>query len=269
MATETSFHRAAAIGLITVMIGLSLSLSCRPPNPGEETDGGVDSGVDGGEADAGAGGGGGGGGAGGGGGVDAGAACNATNQTGCSGATSKCGLVGNNFGCQAPGTAAEGAACTADASGDSCQAGLFCMNAKCHRFCDPSKGTAACPSGSACSLQITWNGGPPAGEIFNACVLVGNECDPLRQDCANASMGCFVTNSGNKCLTPGNVADGAACSAANDCKKGSTCFDVGTGFKCYQMCTPNVDGGTGDAGPTVSCAAGSCAAVQGGFGVCR
>ena len=195
------------------------------------------------------------------------AVCSATAQTGCSGTTTKCGLVGNHYGCQAPGTADAGEACTVVATGDSCQTGLLCFNGKCSRFCDPAGGTSACPSMQSCSLTVTWNGGPPNGERFNVCVVQGSECDPLAQDCATTTQACFPTNSGNKCLAPGTVADNMTCMYANDCTKGAACYDIGMGFKCYRFCSTAPDGGTTDAG--VSCPSGTCSMISMGLGVCH
>ena len=133
----------------------------------------------------------------------------------------------------------------------------------------PSRGATACPAGQSCSLRITWAGGPDAGgEEFFTCVLAGNECDPLTQNCTVATQGCYPTQSGNKCFAPGTGNPGDACAFVNSCRRATTCVDINnTGFKCYSLCTPaGIDAGT-DGGLT--CAAGTCNAIgDGSYGVC-
>lgn len=207
-------------------------------------------------------------------------ACSPTAQTGCSEPTPKCGIVSNKFGCQAAGTVEQDGACVASAAGDDCATGLFCMNNRCRRFCDTSAGASACPMGQSCSQQVVWNGGGANGEVFNACVTSGSECDPLAQDCAVASEACFATSAGNKCYVPGTVEDGSPCNFANDCKKGSTCIDVGGSLACRAFCTPpaasdagsDPDAGEEDAGTSpapITCTTGTCMDTGSGYGICR
>ena len=149
-----------------------------------------------------------------------------------------------------------------DPAGDNCKGGLLCLQGKCVRQCDQSRGATACPSTEACALRVTFNGGPPNGEIFDVCVSTASECDVLAQSCAPSSNACFPTNAGNKCAAPGTVGIKATCQYYNDCIKGTACFDIGGGFKCYQVCSVNsgttADGGTADAGAQVRCTAGAC-----------
>ncbi len=256
--------RIAALAAASLLL-LGLWPACQPKAVVEDPDaGGADSGEaeDAGGGDAGSI-------------VDGGTSlCSPTAQTGCTAPNTKCGLVGDHFGCQAPGTAAQGDACTSNGTSDTCQAGLFCFNGTCARFCDQALGANACPAGQSCSLQITWNGGPPNGERFFSCVATGSDCNPGKQDCSNAAQGCYVTNAGNKCLNPGTTADGMTCASANDCRKGSTCFQVGAGtdFKCYRLCAVagsdagTADGGAADAG--AACPTGTCTPIGDGAGVC-
>ena len=205
---------------------------------------------------------------GGGGPIDAGPRdCDPFGQTGCTSAKAKCGLVGNRFGCQVPGTVDELGTCAVTAAGDDCKSGLTCLQGKCVRQCDQARGASACPTSEACALRVTFNGGPPYGEIFDVCVSTASECDVLSQSCATTSNACFPTNAGNKCAAPGTTADKATCVYYNDCKKGSACYNIGAGFKCYQFCSVNngpSDAGTADGGadagstPVVHCTSGSC-----------
>ena len=122
---------------------------------------------------------------------------------------------------------------------------------------------------SSCSLTINFAG----GQMANTCVTQGNECDPLLQNCTPTTNACYPTQAGLKCLMPGAVADGMTCQYANDCVKGSACFNLSSnpGNKCYKMCTAATDGGMADAGAQVTCSTGTCAAVAPptALGVCQ
>lgn len=261
--------------IATLALGFVGACSGNDPDPGETPADAGDDGADAGTMDAGGDTGTGDGGGGGGG------VCSPTAQTGCAEPTTKCGIVGNKFGCQTAGTVQQGEACAATGSGDNCAAGLFCMNGSCHRFCDPSAGMTACPTGQACSLEVVWNGGGANGEQFNACVVQGSECDPLLQDCADPAHGCFATSAGNKCYVPGTLEDGAACTSANACKKGSTCISTGGSLACRAFCTPpgaadggnnDADAGEADAGmepAPITCATGMCMDTGDGYGICN
>jgi hypothetical protein len=221
-------------------------------------------------------------------GTDAGEVDSGTNQTtdggicsplvsgSCAAPASKCGLVGNKYGCQVPGSKDAGEACTSGTSGDDCADGLFCNSQVCSRICNPAGGAPGCPGGESCALRVLWNGGPSqGGEEVYTCITNSSDCDVLAQDCVQQGTACYLTSSGNKCLSVGSTADQATCVFANDCLKGSTCVDVGQGQKCFPMCSApqsSSDGGTdggSDAGDTdagadggVGCAVGACHAVN-------
>ncbi len=197
-------------------------------------------------------------------------ACSPTvTPNGCAAPNSKCGLVVSKYGCQPPGTATDGQACTSNSAGDSCAAGLFCLSGACRRFCDTAAATSGCASDEACSLQLTWNGGPPAGERFFICVKTGSECDVLSQTCVGTNA-CYFTQAGSKCLTPGTVADGQTCQYANDCTKGAACLSLNSaGARCHRLCAAASDAGTADAGVPLSCSVGQCLTVGNfPYGVC-
>jgi hypothetical protein len=196
------------------------------------------------------------------------AVCDVVAQTGCTGDTPKCGLVGSKFGCQAGGTVAFGETCTIAAGSDDCQAGLVCAavnstTARCIKPCATGN-ASSCPTNYACSLSLSWNGGSAnGGETFNICVSSSSQCSPELQNCSESTQGCFVTNSGNQCLMPGAVADGSNCVSANDCAKGSTCLNHGAGFKCFRLCSvaapaPDAGSDAGTGGVDLPCPSGTC-----------
>jgi hypothetical protein len=203
------------------------------------------------------------------------ATCNPILQTGCSAAAPKCGLGGAKFSCQAAGSVALGGTCTYGTNSDDCTSGLVCVNGKCEQPCKYGTTEGACPSGYGCILKMEWTGGSTAGgETFVQCMAVG--CSPLAQDCPSTSEACYLTSGGTTCIAPGTTADGAACVSANDCVKGSTCLDLGSGFRCFRVCSLSSgpsDGGTStpDGGsPGLGCLTGTCRGVQGiAFGLCQ
>ena len=192
-------------------------------------------------------------------GSSSGGACTPTAST-CSGATPKCGLVGNGFGCVAAGTTPDLGACMATGAADSCMADDVCDGSStpsvCRHFCDPSKMSSDCPTTQSCTLTITES----TGQMFSVCVPQMASCDPGLQDCPG-NQACAPGASGTSCGAPGTTADGAACNAPTACMKGSGCFALNGGAQvCHHLCNPKAP----------SCPSGTCTMLTGKtWGVCN
>jgi hypothetical protein len=195
--------------------------------------------------------------------------CDPVKQTGCSGGTSKCGVVADGvahtaaFACQAPGATANQAACTAPTTtGDDCVAANVCVGSKCHRMCDTANGNTDCPVGQVCGAMAQFQGGPPNGVNTYICAVPQDTCDPLLQDCANMAQGCYPSTLGERCYTAGAITEGSSCTSANACVKGTACVSLGAGTKCHKICNPTQGG-------TPACTTGTCEAVENeSYGYC-
>jgi hypothetical protein len=134
--------------------------------------------------------------------MDAGptAACNPVNQTGCA-AGERCTSVTyqvmpdlrRRTECVADGTVDEGGACTegmpgADTGFDDCKAGLYCVNDVCTNICTQND-SATCPESFSCVTYEATFDDFGADKSIGLCAPV---CDPVTQDCAVESQGCFV-----------------------------------------------------------------------------
>jgi len=63
-------------------------------------------------------------------------------------------------------------------------------------------------------------------------------CNPLTQDCPNATDGCFPKSQTEwACFHSMGKAAGEACTYANDCIEGFAC-PGGAGSTCMQICDP-------------------------------
>jgi hypothetical protein len=98
------------------------------------------------------------------------------------------------------------------------------------------------------------------GPTFSVCIPKSTTCDPGLQDCPGAQA-CAPTPGGASCGAPGTTADGAACSTATACLKGSGCFSLGGGAQvCHHLCNPK----------SPACPTGSCVMLTGQtFGACN
>jgi hypothetical protein len=122
-----------------------------------------------------------------------------------------------------------------------CEVGA-CLNLagvgfRCYQYC---KGKTWCEKGQDC---IPVAGVPPAAGV---CTLPPSayedaRCDLLKQDCAAADQGCYLTSivSFGICLAAGTASQGEPCSGQTDCKEGFAC----NGNACAQLC------GTGSSDP--------------------
>ena len=152
------------------------------------------------------------------------------------------------LGCDARGSKAEGETCTQTTSngaqtGDDCDNGLACFStqagtsATCHRMCATSGTANGCPGSEICSLVAP-------GLTTVAFCRATTSCQPLEQTgCPSADQACYFSSTGALCAQEGTKNPGDACSAANDCAKGSTCLTVGAAGTCSSFCS-TASGGT-------------------------
>ena len=89
-------------------------------------------------------------------------------------------------------------------------------------------------------------------------------CTPFADDCGPDSW-CpptGLTGAPRACVTAGIIARGQPCSAPSDCVANTSCFDLGSGPICAELCPVDVVG--------AECASGgTCAAAGRDYGVCN
>ncbi|MBO6939547.1 MAG: hypothetical protein JJ863_31540 [Deltaproteobacteria bacterium] len=145
--------------------------------------------------------------------------------------------------CVADGTNAESARC--DTGG--CVAGTACVNVSltatnvpvCKRYCDSDADCTGGP-GSVCIAELGTTG-------QNVC---SSNCDPASQlGCpANSFCGLFTETATGRRLTDcsgpvGTGGQGASCVGTENCQKGFTCANPGTGNQCMRWCRRSPAGG--------------------------
>jgi hypothetical protein len=140
-----------------------------------------------------------------------------------------------------------GTACVDDGAhglGEDCSDGGGCIEGICVQsqngssLCSPF-----CVSAGSCASK-SCNG--ITGEKYKVCDMASyTGCDPLGAGCATAGQGCYWQG-GFVCLQAGATALGEACSSANDCEPGTTCW----ANKCRKICKIPA---TGNAGPETGC----------------
>lgn len=172
---------------------------------------------------------------------------------------SPCRLVSPQCGCprdQACSLASDGSlSCQVEGSNDEsercdsggCVAGNACVNvsltatdvAVCKRFCDTDADCTGGP-GSICLAELGTTG-------QRVCT---SSCDPASQlGCpANSFCGLFTeTGTGRRltdCSGPvGPGGQGVSCAGTEDCQKGFTCADPGSGDQCLRICRRSPAGG--------------------------
>jgi hypothetical protein len=181
-------------------------------------------------------------------------ACVLSAQTGCPPGF-KCIYAGsatpNRGACRPDGSIAGGGMCTVDTQGDDlCVAGLQCIFNECIPFC-----------GFGLSCAATY-----ACIDFTQYQLCLRQCDALTQDCpVSAGMlaqACFIGQGTTACAVPERfLAEGAACTAFNDCRQGLSCVEGVCRAHCDYGSTPDMQG---------TCAAGQlCVFAVGSYGVCQ
>ena len=89
-------------------------------------------------------------------------------------------------------------------------------------------------------------------------------CTPFADDCA-ANTWCpptGLTGTPRACIAAGLIAIGQPCSAATDCVAYASCFDLGSGPICAELCPA-------DAFELACASGGTCQAASSEYGVCR
>jgi hypothetical protein len=114
-------------------------------------------------------------------------------------------------------------------------------------------------------LQITSLTGPTFCRATTSCL-------PLGQTGCPTGQGCYLTADGAVCAPAGPKNPGDACSAANDCARGSTCIVTGATSTCASFCSTAAGGtpacaATGTGGTTCVAAPGT--PPEPNTGVCR
>lgn len=92
----------------------------------------------------------------------------------------------------------------------------------------------------------------------------GAICTPFGDDCSTGTW-CpptGLTGAPRACMGAGSIALGDPCSAPNECVANSSCFDLGSGAKCTQLCPAEAVGSECSAG-------GTCEESGPDYGVCR
>jgi hypothetical protein len=179
-------------------------------------------------------------------------ACDPVHQTGC-GPGQKCDLGANgNFACVADGTLADFRVCD-PARPNACVAGFTCRDTsfgdhRCARFCTVAEQDELCRSNEPCtSVRTTTD-----GHDYHMC-RAPNACNPVLDDCLDASKQCTWNAPGAFCLAPGAVAPGGTCSSSAQCQRGASCIAGAPGqpMHCFKLCDP--DAASPSCAPGVTC----------------
>ncbi|QSQ25125.1 hypothetical protein JY651_09420 [Pyxidicoccus parkwayensis] len=167
--------------------------------------------------------------------------------------------------CVEAGAAEEGAPCTlAPTDGgpayDTCEAGLFCKDARqedggtvfsCRKLCHA---TPTCGGSGECNTVLRLEG---TSELPLVCGPPSARCDPFGKDCTSP-LSCYPSTSGPVCAGSGTRREGESCDFSNQCAPGSSCVNAGGGLTCRPLCK---------VGGTPACATGTCRDISGNPGV--
>jgi hypothetical protein len=174
---------------------------------------------------------------------------------------------GNGTSCQDPGTGAlgEGEACTAGAD-NPCIKGLQCQSGVCSKpCCGNSSGTGdstVCGTTKEgyvgiCDLNII---DPKTNATLYSVCEYAKPCQPFGIQPCGTNQTCLVkdgvgSSACSDIYQPPGKAEGATCTAANDCKDGMMCIGSGNNSTCTYVCwfkgsktPPPFDGGALDGG---------------------
>lgn len=121
---------------------------------------------------------------------------------------------------------------------DDCDRGLVCRgdDPHCLEFC-ASDPTDTCGPGTICAFDVDLD-----ADLFVDVQFCGLLCDPLAQNCPDASTACYPSRRGTVCASEGAsnppVGEGGYCPYANSCAEGLGCFGSGSDWYCYRLCDP-------------------------------
>jgi hypothetical protein len=180
----------------------------------------------------------------------------------------RCNLDGTALSCVPPGTKKRGDICNAAA--DDCEPGNICLTdcdpkvGRCFRFCGKgsNRHPELCDNKQDCDFPVNDVNGT-ATDLF-VCPPPIKACNPAGDgsDCGNASLGCYVDNSGvgTVCDCKGKDQPGTECSVLNSCVPGYRCVTIGTAAPtCLKNCTVAVN----------DCPSGTCTSIGAStFGYC-
>jgi hypothetical protein len=160
--------------------------------------------------------------------------------------------------------------CNPDAGADECAPGNICQSdcnnavARCVRFCasDGYTDPTVCPGGQRCDNAVR-DPITGANTTATACAPPAVACNPVTDsnDCGNAALGCYVSNTGGVpvCDCKGTGGAGEPCFVYNSCIPGFRCVTVLGATTCHKTCSRSAN----------DCPTGACTGVGGGdFGYC-
>lgn len=158
-----------------------------------------------------------------------GVACHPIKNTGCP-TGQHCIYDGDLITCTDDGEHALGEDCD---DGKGCKVGI-CVAAQ----NGPSRCANFCVSDLHCASQLCSQLQSSKGKV---CDMGGDNliaCDPLTQDCQDASLACYATPKGFGCLAKGAVDGGEKCAEDNSCLPGFACIGKSAGQDgiCRKIC---------------------------------
>lgn len=131
------------------------------------------------------------------------------------------------FTCEYEGVLPERAPC---AHANDCAPGLTCFRGACQPYCLPGEaqgGVGACRDCTYGHLPLALGEDAPG-------ICLPPACDPHGDECG-ADMWC-TWGGAFACDRMGPEAAGGSCWSTDACERGSSCLDLGDGFKCRSLC---------------------------------
>jgi hypothetical protein len=157
-----------------------------------------------------------------------------TPTCGCT-AAQKCAVTDETLGtmtCIAAGLGAAWSRCDTNVD---CDAATWCDHVRgvCKPFCELS---TECPPGGHC-IYATQSDGKT---IVKGVGICSSHCNPLTAAPCGANATCMFdpTTQDFDCSTTLDLPEGAACTVADDCAKGLTCYGAPGALHCSTWCTP-------------------------------
>lgn len=146
-----------------------------------------------------------------------------------------------------------------------CAAGLTCFRGACQAYCGLSEG--AIEGLRSCEERCEFGHLPLPLRSAPVGLCLPPPCDPHGSECGEGRWctwgGAFL------CDTPGTKPAGAPCESTDACAEGTSCLDLGGGFRCHALCATDKADGSALTPCEAACPGGSRPVdVEGTVGIC-
>lgn len=135
---------------------------------------------------------------------------------------------------------------------DDCVKGTYCFDGVCREICTTVN--------DQCTDGVCIEAADGIGNPLSISFCIDN-CDPLAQDCARPSDGCYLVRGEFVCVPAGDLSVGQPCDAINECAPGLLCtWSGGSDYQCRATCGPWSECWDVEAQELLACGCGSTAA---------